>query len=213
MARIKIEDLACRMLDLLDDLKESQTTLDDAAFKRKLEYAKTANSAARIIIDCKKEETERAKIVMQLSMARKWTEDELQYLERHYSNTDGKDIAQCLGRTAGAIAGMSQKLGLKKSQTYKSKVYRNNNMLRLAKKFGGGYIKKYLKWRKEDYTFFVPKEKHILLYKDNIIGFIVNTKHENHFIATKKDENTTIEKQFFNDLDRAKAWLITPNKK
>lgn len=80
MARIKTEDLACRMLDLLDDLRASEQTLDDAAFRRKLEYARTVNAAAKIIIDCKKEETERAKIIMQLSK-----EDELATVKKMIS--------------------------------------------------------------------------------------------------------------------------------
>jgi hypothetical protein len=63
----KIENLACKMLDLFDELKAADESYDNDTFKRKLQYAKTATDIAKVVLECKKEETNRARLIVEIS--------------------------------------------------------------------------------------------------------------------------------------------------
>ena len=56
-------------------------------------------------------------------MAKRWTQEEIEYLKKEYSGKSNKELCEKMNRTLSQIEHKSVKLGLKKSKELLNKVY------------------------------------------------------------------------------------------
>lgn len=113
-----------------------------------------------------------------------WTEAENEILRNDFPNNKTKDVAIKLGKTSNAVSYMANKMGIKKSKEYKSKIgsWFIENLIEGGKKSrfkkGSAPANKGKKVSKEVYE----RTKHTFFQKGNVP---VNLKYDGHERLTK----------------------------